>query len=393
MNKFMVVGFAAVLAFLSQRVDAQENTNTQSPVKQQDIDRLKRQIQQDTQSSAEVITEFHTESGDLNNRLDIFRYGGRLNLKMGSSSLFQFTGTRTNYRPIESVFNQDSINATAGIHSRIAEAVESQFEIGATRFSNDTSSINGLAAITYSHSDAARIYGVASRNNVEETLLSATGVRPIVGPFAGQLVGQVMENRFVGGASAPLVAGFDVFGEGGVGTRTGTNVPSNFFKTITGGAGYNIIARADDSPLTLLRTMYELNYFGFNENRSGFGGGSLLTRTGLRIAPNRIGSDLLPIVPGDSSAGTGGYFSPRNFVTNTARVEAKGGSADRLSYAVTGFIGSQDYTDARSRWATGFSGTVNVGISERFYVPVTYAIDNFGPFTQQSLFARLGVRF
>src|SRR6185503_14041838 len=98
-----------------------------------------------------------------------------------------------------------------------------------------------------------------------------------------------------------------VFGEGGVGTRTGSNVPSNFFKSLDGGAGYNIIALSDDSPLSLLRAMYELSYFGFQENRLGFGGASLLTRSGLRVAANRIGSDLIPATPDGPRPGTGGY--------------------------------------------------------------------------------------
>lgn len=387
MKKSVVVVFAAVLALSPLHSQAQENASVQSPIKQQDIDHLKRQIQQDSRSSAEAIMDYHTETGDLNNRLDFFRYGGRLNLKTGASSTFQFTGTRTDYMPISSLYDQHSMNATAGFQTKLAESVDAQFEGGATRFSTDSTTFNGLASVTYNYSDRTHVYGTFSRTNVEDSLLSATGVRPDLGPFSGQLIGNVMENRFAGGGSIPLVAGFDLFGEGGVGTRVGSNVPSNFFKSVDVGTGYNIISRSDNSSLTLLRAMYELNYFGFDSNRSGFGGASFLTRSGLVIPPTRVGSDVLPTVE------TGGYFSPQSFVSNTARIQARGGSDDRLSYSVTGFIGAQNYTDVSTRWATGVSGTVNIGITDRFYVPVTYAIDNFGPFTQQSFFARLGIRF
>src|SRR5215831_11603205 len=83
---------------------AQESAGVQRPVTQQEIDRLKRQIDQDMRSSVEAITDYHTESGDLNNRLDFLRYGGRLNLKLGAASAIQLTGTRTDYLPINDVF-------------------------------------------------------------------------------------------------------------------------------------------------------------------------------------------------------------------------------------------------------------------------------------------------
>jgi hypothetical protein len=112
-----------------------------------------------------------------------------------------------------------------------------------------------------------------------------------------------------------------------------------------------------------------------------------LTRGGRPIDPTRIGTD------GISTAATGGYFSPRNFIGNIFRVEAKGGSDDSLSYAVSGFLGSQDYTGSTARLAKGLSATVNVAITERVFLPVTYVMDNFGPFTQQAVYARLGIRF
>jgi len=204
-----------------------------------------------------------------------------------------------------------------------------------------------------------------------------TGIRPVAGPFAGQLVGRVMENRFVGGGSAQVWDRFDVFGEGGAGFRAGSNVPSNFFKTAGGGVGYSIIAQPDDERLSLVRAAYEFNYFGFDEDRSGFGGASLGARNGGAGSPAHVG----------------GYFSPEHFVSNIVRLEAKGGSDDRVSYKLSGFLGSQNYTGTSGRLADGLSATVSVGLTDRVSLPVTYFIDNFGPFTQQSVYARLALKF
>src|SRR5262245_54039201 len=189
MMTFLAVGVATMFVFAVQSAaQSQENTGVQRPVQQREIDRLKRQIEQDMRSSVEAVFDYHTESGNLNQKLDFFRYGGRLNLKMGSSASFQLTGTRTNYVPINAAFKEQGTNMTAGIHAKLAESTEAHVEVGATRFTTDTSSINGSGSIAYSHSDNTHFYVEASRSNVEESMLSAVGIRPVVGPFAGRLV-------------------------------------------------------------------------------------------------------------------------------------------------------------------------------------------------------------
>jgi hypothetical protein len=203
-----------------------------------------------------------------------------------------------------------------------------------------------------------------------------------------------MENRFVAGGSTRIVGSVDIFGEGGAGNRAGSNVPSNFFKTVGGGVGYSLIARSDEQPLTLLRAAYELNYFGFDDNRFGFGGASLLTRGGFPIAPTRIGADGISPDPAVSGVGIGGYFSPHNYVSNIVRLEAKGGSTNGFNYRISGFIGTQSYTSSTTGLAAeGLSATANFKITDRISMPVTYFIDNFGPYTQQSVFATLAVKF
>src|SRR5215813_12529641 len=104
MRTFVALFFAAVFLYLPSFALAQGSSGPQHPVTQQEIDQLKRQIDQDTHSSVQSITDYHTESGDLNNRLDFIRYGGLLNLKLSSSTAFRLTGTQTNYLPVSDVF-------------------------------------------------------------------------------------------------------------------------------------------------------------------------------------------------------------------------------------------------------------------------------------------------
>jgi hypothetical protein len=394
MKTLLFVFTIAIVLCLSCSLALAQDSSAQRPVTQQEIDRLKQQIDDDTRTSAEGIFAYHSETGDLNNRLDFVRYGGRLNFKPLSSTAFQLTGTRTNYFPVSDVFNAQGTNLTFGVQTKFFESTEAHLEGGATRFSTDTTTINALASFRYNASDQTHLYATASRTNVGDSLLSTAGIRPVLGPFAGQLVGRVMENRFVAGGSTRILGSVDVFGEGGAGNRAGSNVPSNFFKTFGGGAVYNIIARSDEEPLTLLRAAYELNYFGFDDNRFGFGGASLLSFRGIPITPSRIGTDGISPDPAVSGIGIGGYFSPQNYVSNIARLEARGGSMNGLNYRVSGFIGTQSYTSSTTGLAAeGFSATVNVPITESISMPVSYFIDNFGPFRQQSLFATLAVKF
>src|SRR5215831_4846696 len=268
--------FVMFVCSVSAVAQVQQDSGIERPVTQREIDDLKRQILNDTDSSVEAIGDYHHETGDLNNQLDFTRYGGRITLKSASAAGVYLTGTRSDYMPLSSTFNQWGVNLTAGIFSRLSEQTEIRAEAGATRFSTDTWTWNGAASVHLKLSDRTGFYLTGTRDNVLESLLSTTGLRPVAGPFAGQLVGRVMENRVVFGGSSKLPADFDVFGEGGVGTRSGSNVPSNFFQMLGGGLGYTVLSGNSGDPLNLVHAGYELHYFGFADNRFGFGGASLL---------------------------------------------------------------------------------------------------------------------
>src|SRR5262245_13332977 len=73
------------------------NPGLDRPVTTQELDQLKRKIADDTRSNIEGIFEYHTETGDLNSRLDFYRLGARLNLKLTPATLLQVRGTHTPY--------------------------------------------------------------------------------------------------------------------------------------------------------------------------------------------------------------------------------------------------------------------------------------------------------
>lgn len=362
------------------------------PVSPSEIERLRRQITEETRSSAEVLGDYHYESGDLNNRLDFFRGGARFNYKVTSGTRLYLGAIETRYMTQDDSFDGWGTNVTLGVASALSDSVRMRAELGGTYFSTDTTSINGLASISFAPSDTINLYATATRSNVEESLLSATGLRPRTGPFAGSLVGQVMDTRGVAGITVKLPYKFDAMAEGGAGVRDGSHVGSNSFGLARGGVGYEVISGADDKPLSFLRVSYQLNYFGFEDDRSGFGGASLLTADGHTINPKLLGSDGISPSPSSGHPGVGGYFSPQFYISNTVRADLAGRLVEPLSYRVSAFVGTQNYTDTSTQGVVGFSVLLDYALNDRFSIPVSFAFDNLGPYNQLTLSVKLVIK-
>lgn len=365
-------------------MDAQQRTAAERPVTSREIEQLRRELSRETRTSVEGIFEYHTETGDINNRLDYLRYGAGVNYRINPSAKFHFRGAFTEYTPLGDL-REHGGNATVGLSTTLSEAAVVRAEVGATRFSTDASTVNAMGSFEYAPSANGSFFFRASRTNVEETLVSTTGVRPQQGPRSQELIGLVMDNRVAAGGRAVLLDRWDVFVEGGVGTRTGRNIESNPLRRATGGLGYSLIASPPEETVSLLRASYAVDYFGFSKDLFGFEG---VSRTG-GLMP---GSDSGPVTWAPGRRGTGGYFSPARFISHTGRIEAKGQASRWFEYSLSGFAGAQEYTGTRQGAVYGATGTGVFHLNDRFSLPVSYLYDNIGPFRQQTLLVRLVAR-
>jgi hypothetical protein len=228
---------------------------------------------------------------------------------------FYLRGVGTSYLTVGDVLNEQGFDGTGGIRVSLSGAVEFQAEAGGTHFSTDSATVNASGTIRYKTSGGSALYATFSRSNVEESMLSTAGIRPSFGPFAGQLVGQVMDSRGVGGGLLRLTRRLAVSAEGGGGVRTGQNIDSNDFRRASAGAGLNIIAGPDESSLSLLRVCYGPEYFAFDENLFGFGG-AVLTNSHGRVE-TRIRSE-----------------SPQHVIRSRSAAEVRKGdeAVDRTGY-------------------------------------------------------------
>ncbi len=384
----LVSAFSAVVS-LAADPPASQRGGTDRPVTSQEIQILQQEIADTSSSSVEGILDYHTETGDLNNRLDFWRYGAQLNYRYKPGSILYARATGTSYLTQGNYLDAQGVNLTGGIKRSFSEGIAAQAEAGFTHFSTGGTTANALGTLRYKAPGGSSLFVTGSRTNVEESLLSSAGIRPAFGTFAGHLVGEVMDNRVVGGFGLQITPKFDVSGQGGGGARTGENIETNYFRTAQGGAGYNLMTGPDAASVSLVRATYALDYFGFDKNLLGFGGASLLDRAGRPIPVNLVGLDgISPF----GSPGLGGYFSPDYFLSNVGRLEVRGRPRPHLEYDVSGFLGAQNYTGSDTRLASGFYGSVTFRLTNRFSIPVTYMLDNFGPFTQQTLFFRLVAR-
>lgn len=358
---FVIAGLLAAAPGIAG--ENSEDSATHRPVSSREIEQLNLQIASASRSSVEALGEYHTETGDVNERLDFWRYGGRFNYRHTAATLLYLRAVGTDYMTIGHLRDARGLNFTGGLQHKLSEATSAQFEIGATHFSTGASTVNATGTLRHQISDGLEFHLTGSRANVEETLLSAAGVKAAAGPHAGQLVGLVMDNRGTAGVHYQATRQLDFSAEGGLGLFDGRNVETNFVKAAGAGAGYNLLATPEDSVINLVRASYSLDYFGFDKDLSGFA----LQRAG-------------------------GYFSPAAYVSNVARIELRGRPHPRLEYGVAGFLGAQDYTNSPVRQARGVAASMTAHFGERFSLPVTYVRDNFGPFTQQSLMFRLVAR-
>ncbi|HSD27881.1 MAG TPA: hypothetical protein VLL75_11305, partial [Vicinamibacteria bacterium] len=185
---------AAASAARAQPKPAGPKDQAPKPVSSEEIERLRREIESESRSSLELLFDGHTETGGLNDKLQFLRFGARLNLERGSTT-WRLTARHTPYTTEDDVVQESGTSLSLGARGRRSERVDYEWELGAVRFSTERWDGTGLVKLTVRSSDRLRYSVGASRVLVEESMLSAVGLHPVVGPFAGERVGAVTDNR------------------------------------------------------------------------------------------------------------------------------------------------------------------------------------------------------
>lgn len=328
--------------------------------------------------------------------------GGAIYLYIKPNLRAVLTSMAAQYSNITNLVSTTAIINTAGLEGQLTNHLGFRSSFGVESFSNGESIFLGSAIARYTPNDYISWTSGYIRSLDEiDSYMSAAGVVPSVGPFANQLVGRIIDNKYML-FNIGLKLPYKSYAYGGmnVGNKYGNNSASNFYKEIMWGLGKLFYSAAENRPINQALFGYDFYYTGYNEDMSGFGGAN------LDFSP--IGSDGQPVTPFSGFPGTGGYFSPTFFIANKFPLTIKGSFREtKLKYVLSGYIGTQTIQGqvgllggsptGRSSFVTVpyFGYSVGIVYNEKgrvgwgFY----YSFNNYMSVAQHLLRANLLVRF
>lgn len=239
------------------------------------------------------------------------------------------------YSNITNLVSTTAIINSLGFEGQITDHIGFISSFGVEAFSNGPAIFLGSALAKYSNDLMTWTSGYIRSLDEIDSYMSAAGVVPQVGPFANQLVGRIIDNKYV-----LFNIGFKLpwksytYGGMNVGNKYGSNSASNFYKEMMWGLGKILYSAAENKPVSQTTLGYDFYYTGYNEDMSGFGGAN------LDFSP--VGSDGGAVTPFSGFPGTGGYFSPTFFVANRFPLTFKGSFREtKLKYVLSAYIGTQ----------------------------------------------------
>lgn len=327
--------------------------------------------------------------------------GGTIYLYIKPNLRTTITSLAAQYSNITNIVSTTAIINTVGLEGQLNDHFGFKSSFGAEAFSNGGAIFLGSAIAKYTPNDYISCTSGYIRSLDEiDSYMSAAGVVPSVGPFANQLVGRIIDNKYMlFNIGLKLPHKSYAYGGMNVGNKYGNNSASNFYKEIMWGLGKLFYSAAENKPINQALIGYDFYYTGYNEDMSGFGGANLDF--------NPIGSDGQAITPFSGFPGTGGYFSPTFFIANKIPITLKGTFREtKLKYILSAFIGTQTIqgqigllgpSGGPSNFVTtpyfGYSVGLTYNEKGRYGWGFYYTFNNYMSVAQHLLRANLLVRF
>ncbi|OGH95686.1 MAG: hypothetical protein A2104_05955 [Candidatus Melainabacteria bacterium GWF2_32_7] len=347
---------------------------------------LKETIQMLIRPKFEPFFGFHEESGNLNSKVDFKEYGGEFTFYPKPNYGVKSGISATPFVSKNGLAHTTATLYYAGFESKPTNNLSFDCEAGIDSYSNGGVGILGDASLIYSLNDFIVLDLGYIRQRQENSVLSAVGLTPEVGPFANELVGRVKNNQFNSGIELKLPHKSYSSLNYNLGYRRGSNVPANPYHEISGEVGKIFYSDPKNSLLNLVQAGYGLFYETNKENRSGFGGAS------LEFSP--LGSDGISPEPSPNNPGIGGYFSPEYLVSNIFNIQFQGNLAPaNLSYIFTQYLGTQSIKNEGTNILWG--SAISIGINEKGKkgIRIGYQADNFNLTRHHNFIIKLIYRF
>jgi hypothetical protein len=220
------------------------------------------------------------------------------------------------------------------------------------------------------------------RSMVDESLLSASGLRPVVGPFAGHIVGRVVYNEWAFNNALLLPEEFHGTIRGAIGFDSAEQLPDNFFVKLDYGLFHDLFKTFLPHWTSTYYGGYEGSLWHYADDRLGQGGAY------LQSVP--FGSDGITTIPTSTIEGTGGYFSPDKYLLQDFRIGNRGELfLGRLKYNLSGFAGYQDISRFGGNFTWGLQLTSELRLTHTLGAVLGAYYSKAKPFDQYTLYAGL----
>jgi tetratricopeptide (TPR) repeat protein len=324
---------------------------------------LKQALDMKLKIELDPIFQYHHQKGDVNNELSFRRYGFEVSDVVKSNIKAKAGFTVTPYYNDKA--KTTAREYTVGLEGRPLNNLSFDTGIGFKDFSNSQQMLTAKALFKLYVNDALSLNGGFTKTNIEQTMLSSTGLRPVVGPLRNQTVGQESDYKFLMGYGLKLPQFFYNYGGFNLGFTNGVDSAVNFYREGIAGLGKVIYSRPKGRLLDLLSSEYTLYYAGYNENHSGFGGASLAT--------SPLGSD-----GGFKYHSFGGYFSPDYIIANKFAMHMRGTVCPiNTKYYLYGYLGQQTIGHEGSDFIWGASTSLKFNEDGRFGLGLMYQVDDY----------------
>jgi len=325
------------------------------------------------------------QNGDADSEITIQKYKVEVSKEIAHNLKPKASVTVSNYNSGYKPAEEQSYHYEVGIEGRPTEKVDFDSKIGYLKFGNTGGMMTGKISGDYFVNDKLKLKAGFERYNLERSLLSSVGVIPEVGPFAGNVVGQVADNKFNVGYVYRFPKFIFNYGEFNIGSIKGENTPSNQYQEAVLGVGKVWFSRPKGHLLDLVMTEITGYYAGYDDNRLGYGGAS------LNYFP--IGSDGMSTEPFGRNPGVGGYFSPEHVFSETAGFQLRGTLRKiNTNYHLWSYAGMQNVAYNGSDFIWGSKLALVYNEEGRLGLKAIYGYEDYNQARRQNFALNLIIR-
>lgn len=327
----------------------------------------------------------YQQSGDENNKLQYNKYNIELSKYTAHNLKPKADFSIVPYRTSNKAAKRNAYKYSIGMEGRPVPKYAFDSEVGIIHFNDAGNMLTGKFLNEYYFNDKFKVNLGFQRENLERSMLSSAGVIPETGPFAGDLVGQIADNRVKAGYVYKMPKYFFNYGSYDLGFAKGDHVPTNIYHEGVLGLGKVIYTRPKGHLLDLAMTEVTGYYGHYKDNRLGFGGASLTA--------DPIGSDGMSPYASGRNPGLGGYFSPKYVFSEKVALHLRGSlNILRLSYNLYNYAGMQNIAYNNSDFIWGSRAVLAYNEEGAYGLRLLYGYEDYNQAKRHNFAVNLIIR-